>query len=103
MYTALPSPIGIATAIAISVIIKVPAKIGTAPNLLPTIPGDHSVPLKKYQKLLNSKNDIASNKIENKIPNVVRIEIVEAPTKAILIIFSFICVDFCFDSNECNL
>lgn len=87
---------------AIKVIINVPAKIGTAPNLLPTIPGDHSVPVKKYQKLLNSKKEIASKRIEKRIPNVVKIEIVDAVTKAILMIFSFNSLDLFFDSNECK-
>jgi len=100
--TALPSPIGIATSIAMNVIIIVPAKIGIAPNLLPVIPGDHSVPVKKYQKLLSSKKAIASNRIEKRIPKVVRIDITEAVINAPLIRFSFNSVDLFLDSNECK-
>jgi len=77
-------------------------KIGTAPNWLPTCPGDHVVPVKKYQKLLNSKKAIASKSIENKIPKVVRIEMVDAVIKSVLIIRSLITVDLFFDSNECK-
>jgi hypothetical protein len=99
---ALPRPIGIATNNAIIVITNVPAKIGSAPNLLPITPGDHTVPVIKYQKLLNLKNSIASNRIENKIPKVVKIEIAAALIKANLISFSLSSLCFFLDSKVLN-
>ena len=85
------------------VITNVPANIGNAPNLLPITPGDHVAPVMKYQKLLNLKNSIASKRIENKIPNVVKIEITAAPIKANLISFSFTSLLLFLDSKVLNI
>ena len=57
----------------------------------------------KYKKLLNLKNSIASNNIENKIPNVVKIEIAAALIKANLISFSFSSLCFFLDSKVLNI
>ena len=65
-------------------------------------PGDHVAPVMKYQKLLNLKNSIASNNIENKIPNVVKIEIAAALVKANLISFSFSSLLLFLDSKVLN-
>ena len=48
------------------------------------------------------KNSIASNNIENKIPNVVKIEIVAALIKANLISFSLNSLLFFLDSKVFN-
>ena len=101
-------PNGIATSIAMSVIIKVPANSGTEPNFAPestpsaslpvlsknASPGDQVVPVIKYQMLFASKNSIASSRIDNKIAKVVRIEIVAQSKKMYLIIDSKISLAF---------
>lgn len=45
---------------------------------------------------------MASKRIENKIPNVVRIDMTEAVTNKNLIICSLMCVDLFLDSNILN-
>ena len=56
----------------------------------------------KYQKLLSLKNSIASKRIENRIPKVVKIEIAAAQISAILINFSFNSLCFFLDSKVLN-
>ncbi len=96
MQMAEKRPTGMATHMAMAVIMKVPAKRGTEPKRCLTLPspptvaasGFQTVPVRKSQKLTMRKKWTASKTMDRTMPMVVRMEMSEASRRTRTMVFS---------------